>query len=78
MKFVEILRTYNAVDIAIIKSLLDGENIEYRFLGENFNMLEPMVQPARLNVWYDQVDEALELLSDFRGAFMAVGGMDEE
>ncbi len=78
MKFVEILRTYNAVDIAIIKSLLDGENIEYRFFGENFNMLEPMVQPARLNIWHDQVEEALELLSDFKGSFMAIGGMDEE
>ncbi|HED10027.1 MAG TPA: hypothetical protein ENJ10_05020 [Caldithrix abyssi] len=78
MKFVEILRTYNAMDIAIIKSLLDGENIEYRFLGENFNMLEPMVQPARLNVWHDQVDEARELLSGFKGSFMAVSMPDED
>lgn len=37
--FVEILRTSNPGDMALMKSLLDAENIAYYFLGENFNLI---------------------------------------
>jgi len=37
--FVEILRTANPVDMSLMKSVLDTENITYYFLGENFNII---------------------------------------
>ncbi len=77
MNYVEILKTYNAGDIALIKSLLDGENIAYHFIGEHFNALEPMVQPARLMVIKEQAEMARDILSEFNGAFFAAGYQDD-
>ena len=65
IKFVQILSTYNLVDIALIKSLLDSGDIEYTFFGENFNQAEQLVQPAELLVREDQVDQAKEILKSF-------------
>ena len=62
-KYVEILETFNLADIAFIKSLFDEYNIQYFFLNESFNTLEP-VEPARLVVREDQADNAKELLKD--------------
>ncbi len=64
-KFVEVLSTLNLADIAVIKSILDGGEIHYYFFDENFNHLYPLVQPARLYIRDDDVDQAKELLKDF-------------
>ncbi|HYK90370.1 MAG TPA: DUF2007 domain-containing protein [Acidobacteriota bacterium] len=71
-KFVEILETFNLADIAVIKSILDDGDIEYFFLGENFNQIEQMAQPARLAVREDQVDEAKEALKDIEVRYLAI------
>ena len=63
-EFEEVLTTFNARDIAIIKSLLDGESIDYYFRGEFFNYVEPLVQPARLMVRKDQISDAKDILKD--------------
>lgn len=65
----EILATFNPADIAMIKSLLDSEAIDYYFKGEFFNFVEPLIQPARLMVRQDQMDVAKEILSDLRIAY---------
>ncbi len=65
IKFVQVLSTYNLVDIAMIKSLLDSGEIEYTFFGENFNQTEQLVQPAKLFVREDQAEQAKEILKDF-------------
>jgi len=62
VKYTEILQTYNAGDIAFIKSILDGEGIEYYFRGEHFNAFDPLVQPSVLLVMEDQAPDARELL----------------
>lgn len=68
--FQELLDTYNPVDVALIRSMLDGTGIEYYFNGEFFNNFEQMVLPARLCVRKDQLEEARALLKDFEVRFM--------
>jgi hypothetical protein len=70
-KFIQILKTFSQVDIAMIKSLLDG-NVDYYFKDETFMSVRPMLEPATLMVREDYVDEVKELLSDFELNYMAV------
>ena len=78
--FVGILSTYNLADITFIKSILDDGDIEYFIHGENFNAIHPMVQPVRLLVREDQVDDAKELLksADLNYMTFVVSPEDEE
>ena len=62
--FREILITFNAGEIAMIKSLLDDAGIDYYIKGEHFAVLRPFADPARLFVREDQHEEALEILED--------------
>lgn len=64
IEYVEFLRTMNPFDIAMIKSLLEGQDIAYFFQGEQFAHIGPMADPARLMVEKDKVDEVKELLKD--------------
>ncbi len=61
-EFEEILFTPSSGDMALIKSLLDSEGIVYRFRGEFFSSEHRYVQPARLMVRVDQVEEVKEIL----------------
>jgi hypothetical protein len=76
-EFQEILSTFNPIDVALIRSMLDGTGIEYYFNGEFFNNIEQMVQPARLRVRKDQAAEACEVLKDFSVKFMVPSRPDE-
>jgi len=60
----EILRTYNPIDIAMVKSLLDHERIDYFFRDEFFGYAYPWAQPARLMVRREQAFEAREILRE--------------
>ncbi len=70
MKYVEVLNSYNAGEIALIKSILDGERIDYYFRGEHFNALGLQVQPTVLLVMEDQVEHVHSLLNEFSTSFL--------
>ena len=48
VEFEEVLFTFNAGDVATIKSVLNGEGFAYYFHGEAFNYVHPL---AQLNVY---------------------------
>ncbi len=76
--FKPILATFNPGDIAVIESILDGEDITYYFQGEHINLVRPLGDPARLMVRSDQVETAIELLKDLKFSFTALNVHDEE
>jgi hypothetical protein len=78
VEFEEILETFNQGDIALIKSILDDAAIEYFFQGEIFNLVDPLIQPARLRVRKDQAGEVRQLLKDLNVSFLGVSVRDEE
>ncbi len=61
-EFEEILFTPSSGDMAVIKSLLDSEEIAYYFRRESFTSVHPLAQPARLMVRTDQAEEVKEIL----------------
>ncbi len=62
--YVEVLRTSNPSEIALIKSILDSEDIIYYLQGEHANFLIPSVLAARLRVNREQVEKTIEVLKD--------------
>ena len=64
IEWVEVLATYNPGDVAVLKSLLDGENIPYYFKGEHFSSLAPLSQPARLMVDQQELEAVKGLIKD--------------
>ena len=68
----EVLGTYNPADIAILKSVLESEGIQYFFKGEHFMYVRPLADPVRLMVRTDQVAKAVELLKDVNLSVTAI------
>jgi len=75
-KFSPILSTFSQVDVAMIKSLLEG-NVDYYFKDENFMSVRPLLEPAILMVREDYVDEVKELLSDFELNYLGLSVKDD-
>ena len=50
IEYVEVMGTYNPADVALIKSILDAENITYYFNAEHFMYVRPLAEPVRLMV----------------------------
>ena len=61
---VEVFSTYNPGDIAVIKSVLDGEDIPYVFAGENVSLLLAAGSYARLLVPEDQAARVRDILQE--------------
>jgi hypothetical protein len=68
----EVLATFNPLDIALIKSILDAEAITYFVQGEHFLHVRPLALPARLLVRTDQVEQAREMLKDLQLSFSGI------
>ena len=63
--FIPVLSTYNLGDVALIKSILANEDIEYFLKGENTEYVSACMDPVVLMVRDDQVKIVKELLKDF-------------
>lgn len=68
--FVSLFSTYNLADIAVIKSILDDNEIEYFIQGENTAYIRGYMDPSILKVRKDQADTVKELLKDFDIKFL--------
>jgi hypothetical protein len=64
IEYEEVLSTYNPGDVAVIKSLLDGEGITYFFQGEAVAPYLYNAVPMRLLVRKDEARIASEILAD--------------
>jgi hypothetical protein len=69
-KFVEAVSTYNAGDIALIKTILDDGEIEYLVEGEYGNSM--LLQQIKILVREDKVEAAREILKDFNLTFLGL------
>lgn len=78
IEYVELLITYNPADVAIIKSLLDAENITYYFNAEQFMYVRPLAEPARLMVKKDEVEKAREILKDLELSIFGINLKDNK
>ncbi len=74
--FKPVLKTNNMGDIAIIKSILDEQGIEYYIQGENMLYVLGVIDSAILNVREDQLDDVKELLKDFEPKFLSFNASD--
>jgi len=68
-EFEEFVFTSNAGEMAIIKSLLEGEGITYYVKGEFSSHAHPFPQPARLMVQREGVNAVKEILESLNIAF---------
>ncbi len=71
--YAEIMGTYNPADVALIKSVLDSENITYYFTPEHFMYVQPLAQPVKLMVKTDEAEKTREILE---GLDLAILGVD--
>ena len=69
IEFEDILATNNPGDVAIIKSILDGEGITYLIQGEHVAPFVGFAIPLRLLVRKDQVEKVVDMLKDFDLSF---------
>ena len=70
--YVEVMGTYNPADVALIKSILDAENITYYFNAEHFMYVRPLAETVRLMVKKDEAEKAKEILRDLDLAILGI------
>ena len=64
VEMVEVFSTYNPGNVAVIKSVLDGEGTHYYFEGENSTMMVGAGAYARLLVQEDQAERVRDILQE--------------
>ncbi len=84
MEYKLLVETSNPADVALIKSLLDSEEILYFVHGEAFSAVRPLVEPVRFLVAEDRLEDAKNLIASLRLAYgptappRAAGGDDPD
>jgi hypothetical protein len=74
VEYVEILRTFNPADLAIIRSLLTDAGIDYFVKDEHLALVRPLVEPPAVMVSRDQVQEAVDIIKDLKLEYKAISG----
>jgi hypothetical protein len=74
VRYTEIVRTFGLADVAIIRSLLEEAGIDYFIKDEHYALVRPLVEPPKVMVNRDQVEEAREILKDLNMEFRAIAG----
>jgi hypothetical protein len=69
-KFVEILRTSNVADIALIEATLSAEDVDFFMQGEAMNAFRADAPPVILMVNATDADRALDLVRDLNLNFI--------
>jgi hypothetical protein len=69
VRYIPLLRTYSAKDIAFIHSVLGDTGIDYFIRGEGLTHLRPLADPAILMVDEKAAGDAGELLKDLPLSF---------
>lgn len=66
---VDVLRTFNVIDVALVKSVFAAESIPCIVMDEYFSMLSPMVMPARVLVHRHDQERATRVIGDLTLSF---------
>lgn len=69
IEYDEVLTTNNPGDVALLKSILDADDITYFIQGEHVSPWVWHAVPIRLLIRRDQVAKALEILKDLKLSF---------
>ncbi len=77
MEYKLLIETSNPADIALIKSLLDAEDILYFVHGDAFNAVRPMVEPVRFMVAEDRLEDAENLIGGLRLSYGPIASTPE-
>ncbi len=79
-QFKELLRTFNQADIVFIKSILDEQNIIYYINNEHVDMVGMLsfAEPMRVMVAEEEIEEARELLVEFKGHFTKLSDLNDQ
>ncbi|MEO0216394.1 MAG: hypothetical protein ABIL70_01160 [candidate division WOR-3 bacterium] len=64
IRYEEVWISFNPAEVMFVKSLLEESAIKYYFIGENFQAVQPLVEPIRLMVRKDYVEKVKEILRD--------------
>ena len=65
-EFKKVYSTFNPVDIAFIKSILEENNIDYYVAGEQLSGIYPVARGMDVMVVATQAEQAKELIDDFK------------
>ncbi|MEO0129056.1 MAG: hypothetical protein ABIL07_03210 [candidate division WOR-3 bacterium] len=64
INYEEVWISFNPAEVMFVKSILAETEMEYYFIGENFQVVQPLVEPIRLMVRKDYVEKVKEILKD--------------
>ena len=78
MKYELLVETSNPADVALIKSLLESEGILYFVHGEAFSAVRPLVEPVRILVAEDRLEDAKGLIGGLRLAYGPIAPHPED
>ena len=70
--YIEIYSSLNQGDIALIKSILDNNNINYYIVGELFLSVRPLLEPARFFVAESQIKQTQKLFKEFEFSIFGI------